>query len=252
MFTQRDHAESSSAQNFHPEFGYFCPTPRMRRNFRSAVITVVAGMAIAAGAGLTLSPQLAPQGEAARQRAMPQIAPLTAVSLNAMPVNPTPVPPVDRPAGLAQETLPAAPVPAALAAARELAAARARISCDDLSGSFLAPRCQASKAGKSRTARTARAAGARAVAISTGGADAGPQPTTAAAAKPAVAANEAAVVPPAERPVPVKKPVKTAHKPMLGREATTAAAARPAPGSGLFGLFHQPTRTGGGAWAMSW
>jgi hypothetical protein len=250
MFT---HAESPSAQNFHPEFGYFCPTPRMRRNFRSAVITILAGLAIAVGAALALSPQLAPQSEAARQFATPQVDPAMAVA--AAPLAAAPLNVADRPAGLAQETVPATAMPAA-PATRQLAAGGAGISCDDLANSFLAPRCQLGKAGKSRLAHTARAAGARAAALSTGAADAGPQPTTAAAAEPAVMANEATAAQPAEPSVPAKKPVKTAHKPMPSREVATAEAAPPAPapatGSGLFGLLHAPTRTGGGAWAMSW
>jgi hypothetical protein len=257
MFTQGVHAESSSAQNFHPEFGYFCPTPRLRRNFRSAVITVVAGIVIVAGAALALSPQLAPPSEAARQLAIPQIEsqaamPQAAVPL-AVPLNDSPMPPAGGPAGLAQETVPTPRVSTA-PATRQLAAAGARSACDDLSSSFLAPRCRLGKAGKSRMAHTAPAAGARTPAISTGGADAGPQPTTAVAAGPAVTANEPEVAQPAERAVPAKKPVKTTHKPMSGRELATAGAAPPAPatGFGLLSLLRAPTRTGGGAWAMSW
>ena len=164
MFTQGVDAKSSSAQNFHPEFGYFCPTPLMRRKFRSAVITVVAGMAIVAGAALALSPQLAPPSDAARQPASPQVeaavslaaVPLAATSLDATPVA------ADRLAGLAQEIVPTPRVSPA-PALRQLAAAGARSDCDDLSNSFLAPRCQVGKAGKSRAARTAlrRARGPR-------------------------------------------------------------------------------------------
>jgi hypothetical protein len=214
----------------------------MRRRFRSAVITTVAGMAIAAGAALALSPQLAPQSEAARVVTKPQIEPQPATPLS------VPVPPPG-PVGLAQETVPARLVPT-VPPTREHAAGSARVSCDDLLDSFLAPRCQQGKAGKSRMAHLARTARARAVSI--GGADAGPPPTVAAPG-PAVAANDAAVAQPAERPVPVKKPVKTAHKPMPGREIAAAEAAAPAPatGFGLFSLFRAPTRPGGGAWAMS-
>ena len=130
MFTQGVHAESSSAQSFHPEFGYLCPTPRMRRKFRSAVITTVAGMAIAAGAALALSPQLAPQSEAARVVTKPQIAPPSATSLAAAPpavapLSATPVPPAAGSVGLAQETVPARLVPT-IPPAPELAAGSAR------------------------------------------------------------------------------------------------------------------------------
>jgi hypothetical protein len=226
----------------------------MRRKFRSAVITTVAGMAIAAGAALALSPQLAPQSEAARVVTKPQIAPPSATSLAAAPpavapLSATPVPPAAGSVGLAQETVPARLVPT-IPPAPELAAGSARVSCDDLSDSFLASRCQQGKAGKSRMAHLARTARARAAAVSIGGADAGP-PTAAPAAGPAVAANDAAAAQPAERPVPAKKPVKTTHKQMPAREVAAAGAAAPASEFGLFSLFRAPTRTGAGAWAMS-
>jgi hypothetical protein len=144
------------------------------------------------------------------------------------------------------------------------AATRAQAACDDLSGSFLAPGCQLGKAGKSRQARAARAARSRVAGIPIGRADAAfeagsdraaaPQLTLAAEGA-ALAANAAVPVQAAERPVaPAKKPVKTAPKPAPGRDIATAEAvpAAPAPGFGLFGLFHEPPRTGSGAWAMSW
>ena len=171
---------------------------------------------------------------------------LAATSLDATPAA------ADRLAGLAQEIVPTPRVSPA-PALRQLAAAGARSDCDDLSDSFLAPRCQVGKAGKSRAARTARAAGARAAVTSTGGADAGPEPTTAVAAGPAVTANE--VAQPAERAVPAKKPVKQAQKPMPGRKVVTAEpapATATATGFGLVSLLRAPTRTGGGAGAMSW
>ena len=36
------------AYDIHPEFGYFCPTPRARRELRVAVVSILAGMAIGA------------------------------------------------------------------------------------------------------------------------------------------------------------------------------------------------------------
>jgi len=36
------------AYDVHPEFGYFCPAPRMRRELRVAVVSILAGMAIGA------------------------------------------------------------------------------------------------------------------------------------------------------------------------------------------------------------
>ena len=211
----------------------------MRRRFRSALIATVAGLAIAAGAALALSPQLAPQSEAARVVTKPQMEPQSAASpaaaplAAAAPLSATPVPPAAGPVGLAQEIVPARMVPT-VPPTRELAAGSARVWCDDLSNFFLAPRCQQGKAAKSRMAHLARTARARAAVVSIGGADAGP-PSTAAAPGPAVAANDAAVAQPAERPVPAKKSVKTAHNRMPGREV--AEAGPPAPEFGLFSLF---------------
>jgi hypothetical protein len=36
------------AYNIHPEFGYFCPAPRARRELRVAIVSILAGMAIGA------------------------------------------------------------------------------------------------------------------------------------------------------------------------------------------------------------
>src|ERR1700732_808467 len=37
-----------SAPDFHPEFGFLCPSPRRRRSVRLAVASVITGMAIGA------------------------------------------------------------------------------------------------------------------------------------------------------------------------------------------------------------
>jgi hypothetical protein len=55
------HAAASRAQSFHPEFGYLCPSPHMRRKVRSVVTTIAAVMSIAGGTALALAPQFAPQ-----------------------------------------------------------------------------------------------------------------------------------------------------------------------------------------------
>jgi len=263
MSTQDVHAVLAPAQKFHPEFGYLCPSLRLRRQARGAVVTVLAAMVIAAGAALALSPQLVPQSEGVGQEASLSAAPVPAMSLPALPVAEMPVLPIDKAAGLADENVPAARAPAALATQMS-AATRAQAACDDLSGSFLAPGCQLGKAGKSRQARTARAARSRVAGIQIGRADAAFEagsdraeapPPTPIAESAAVAANAAAPVQAAERPAaPAKKPVKTAPKPTPGRDIATAEAApaAPAPGFGPFGLFHEPPRTASGAWAMSW
>jgi hypothetical protein len=152
----------------------------------------------------------------------------------------------------------------------------AQTSCDDLSGSFLAPQCQFGKAGKLHMTRSARsAANHRIATIPIGRADATlqvdqqkaeqqtEQPRAAAsrsalaapAAPAVVTTNEAPTVLPPEKPAaPAKKPVKTAHKQTPSRDnaGADAMAAAPSPGFGLFGLFHEPPHTGNGVWAMSW
>src|ERR1700692_1914257 len=61
MSTKDVHAGPPRAQNFHPEFGYFCPSQHLRRRVRSGAMTAGAVILIAIGAALALVPQLAPQ-----------------------------------------------------------------------------------------------------------------------------------------------------------------------------------------------
>ena len=157
---------------------------------------------------------------------------------------------------------------------------RARsISCDDRSGSFLAPQGRFGKAGKSRMTRSARAAHAasRQVAIIPIGRNEAPlrvepqgaEPQKAAVSRPApaaesapgaVAANADPTVPAAEKPAALaKRPVKTANRQAPGRDVASAdtRVSAPLPGFGLFGPFHEPSHSGNGgagsrAWAMSW
>lgn len=267
----------SPAQNFHLEFGYLCPSAQFRRTLRNAVVALVAGTVIAASVAFALLPQLAPQpaGDGGREQ--------TALSLIA-------VPPADKAADIkaasvADAGMPAATIPAAAmaraVATERAAAAHAWASCEDLSGSFLAPQCQLGKTGKSHathTARPAHDAGNRVATVSIGRPDGAPEarpqgaasraaapqeqgPGRAAAARPApavetgnAATNEAptGVMPPSR---PDKKPVKTAHKQAPnpqppGRDAASAEspAAAPSHGFDLFALFHQPPRTG--TWAL--
>jgi hypothetical protein len=251
MSTRDVHAEVPPAQNFHPEFGYLCPSALMRRKVRRASMTMLAGMLIAVGTALALVPQLAPQppGDGGSE----ELALSAPASL-----------PADKPAGAADESVPA-PMARAAAMTDQRAPSRVQISCDDPSGAFLAPQCQLGRAGKSHMTRAARAASNRAATLPLGRAETSPQgpaapraswPSPAAETAPdAVATNEAPTVLPPERPAaPAKKPVKTAHKQAPSRGDIASADTPPAersPGFDLFGLFHDPSRTGSGAWAMS-
>jgi hypothetical protein len=255
MSTKAVYAEAAPARNFHPEFGYLCPSAQMRRKVRRAAMTLLAGMLIAAGTVLTLVVQLMlqPPGDAGRGESA-----LSAVALLR----------TDRPAGAADESRSATMARAPMT--DQAALSRAQTSCDDPSGAFLAPQCQRGKARKShmtRAARAARAASYRAATLPTGRAEAGlaaaaqrfaaapaasaPAPATEPAPA-AVATNEA---PPSshERPAtPAKKPVKTAHKraPIRDIASTEPPRATRSPGFDAFGLFHEPSHIGNGAWAM--
>jgi hypothetical protein len=261
----------SRAQNFHPEFGYLCPSAQFRRKVRNAVITLAAGGLITGSVALALLPQLAPQAPAGGAH--------EATALSAMAV-----PPVEKAADLKASSPTdegmSAPTMARVVATERAASAHAQASCDDLSGAFLAPQCQLGKAGKSHPAHAAHEAAARVASVSIGRADAAPQagpqdtaaraaaqeptPRIAAASRSApagetgvtaVAVSEApTVVLPLPRPAVLdKKPVKIVHRqapgqPGAGREVAgaDAPAAAPAPGFDLFALFHQPPRTGTG------
>jgi hypothetical protein len=238
MSTQGQHADYSPTENFHPEFGYFCPSAGMRRKVRSALMTVVAGMLIAAGAVAALAPQLAP--------------PSPTGGVRGEAVLPAVVPPLTRAAGMAEERMPAAMTLAA-PVTEGGAVSRAQTSCDDLLGSFLAAGCQSGKAGKLHPRRVARAAGSRAATIPIGRVDAGeadPQRAMAAvSAEAAVAPKEVPAALPSEQPpAPAKKPVKTAHRPSpsRGNAAPEVPAAPPAFGFGFFGFFHTPPAGSGG------
>jgi hypothetical protein len=272
--------EFSRAQNFHPEFGYLCPTAQFRRKARNVAIALAAGGLIAGSVALALLPQLAPQAPGDRGH--------EATTLSAMAA-----PPVDKatdfkatsPTYPTDQGLP--PVTVAPAVATERAAsAHAQASCDDLPGAFLAPQCRLGKTGKSRATRTAHAAHGAATevaAASIGRPDAalraGPQDAAAQAAGPpesgarvaapsrpapaaeaaatVVAADEAPqVVLPLPRPAALdKKPVRTVHKPAPaqqapGRDIASADAVPAGHGFDLFALFHQPPRTGTGFWSF--
>jgi hypothetical protein len=251
MFTKGVHAKRESA-NFHPEFGYLCPSAPLRRKLRGAAVTILAVTMIAAGTALALMPRLAPHPSGDGVRAEPVLSVVA-------------VPSIDQAAGKAEVNRPA--TAAALIAApvtEQAAAARAQAACDDLSGSFLAARCRLGRTGKSRLARTARPASNRVAIVSIGragpGLESGPQAPaapaaeTAAAAPTAVAANDASLPPPEKRPVPAKKPVKMAHKPVPDHDLASADPMAPqhSRGFNLFSFFHETPRTGNGAGTKTW
>jgi len=255
MSSQDVYAGPPHAQNFHPEFGYFCPSKQLRRKVRSGAMTAGAVMLIVVGTALVLVPQLAPQSRdgTRAESAITATAPSrTAKSAGLVEV------------GKAGESMPA-PMARAAALPGRGVGAHAPAACDDPSGAFLAPQCRLGKTGKSRVTRTARVPGARVATFRIGRADAGleAEPENVAAARPwavtgaattAFAMNEAPPSPRARPAAPAKKPVRIAQKQTPRRVVAgpDSPASAPSPGFGLFGLFHEPPRSTGGAWAMSW
>jgi hypothetical protein len=242
-------AATPTARNFHPEFGYFCPSTRMRRKVRRIALTALAGMAMAIGSALAVSSVLPPlpSGEIMREEPAPLavavLRPIGSVQERHSPTTPTSVSPE------IQVTDPSAP-------------AHPQASCDDLAASFLVSRCQFGTSGRSHMTRASRAAHAASHRVATtlnGRIDiaVAAEPDRAAAAPATVAANEAPT-PPTEKPAAqAKKPITTAHKqgPNRNAGAGTPAATSPAPAApsefGPFRLFRELAHRGNDSLAMS-
>ena len=151
-------AEVPTPESFHPEFGYLCPSARLRRKLRRIVVTVGTGMAIAAGTALVLSAALVPHvpGQGTGEEAM-------------LPVIAAAVRPVDQAAdrsatdrSTSAAMTPAIPVTAATdrSPVTDRSAPLRAGSCDDLAASFLMPGCQLGKSSMGGQARRiARASG---------------------------------------------------------------------------------------------
>jgi hypothetical protein len=242
-------AEIPPAEYLHPEFGYFCPSVRLRRKLRRTVASVLVGTLIAAGAALAVVSQFVTQTPV--DGVHEQAAMVAAGSL-----------PADIPSGASAESMPAMMAPAIAvtnSAAPSAAPWLARNACDEPSGAFLMPQCRPARTGKSLMTRAARAARRQVATLPIGDADAEPeaaqQQSPAAETALAAAAMDGTPPLPPERPAaPAKKPVKIAHKraPSPAIASTDLAAAGPrSPGFDLFSLFHDPSRPGTGAWAMS-
>lgn len=115
--------QSLSSDDFHPEFGYLCPTPRMRLKLRVIAILASIGMTIGAISVLALVHREGDENDR-RELALSAAVP-TADEAPAM-------------------TLPSS-----------TAALRAPAPCQDLLGSFVNYQCES---GKSRSARSTRGA----------------------------------------------------------------------------------------------
>jgi hypothetical protein len=239
MFSTDVPAGFTAARSFHPEFGYLCPSAWMRSKVRRVVMMGVAGAAVATSAALAVSVALAPNA--------PEAMPTLAVAASVQPID------------QAADESPAEP--AMDRTAERNVSPRPQGSCDDLAVSFLMSQCQLGKPGKShvtREARASRAANHLAVTTSSGRLDqvsATLPPMAEAPAAAPVVGDDAPVPLPPERPAaPPRKPTKMAQKPATGpeRAGKETAVAAPPPELNLFGLFRLSSRSGSGAWAMSW
>jgi hypothetical protein len=202
-----------AAPNFHPEFGYLCPSAAFWRRLRVAAKLVLAGMAVAAAAAFGLSSVLLPPVDQGK-RAMP-----ATIAQGAQGSQESPSAPAQPPApSTGPAVTPSAPA----------ALAHAQASCDDPSVSFLSPQCQPVR--KSHALRAAQEKRRRLATVPLGHVDASAAPDTA----PAPATAHQA---PSDKP---KKPVKTAHRPHRSNpdiETAEVAPPPPSPGFGLFGFF---------------
>jgi hypothetical protein len=247
-------AEVPAPETFHPEFGYLCPSARLRRKLRRIVVTVGTGMAIAAGTALGLSAALVPHvpGQGTGEEAMlPVIAAVRPVDQAADQLA------TNRSTSAAMT--PAIPFTAATdrSPVTDRSAPLRAGSCDDLAASFLMPGCQFGKSSKARMARASRAAHSASHRVATLPIDRGDttpvaeQDRTAAVA---VATNEAPPAPPAEKPaMAAKKRITTAQKqaPTRNAGAETVTAAAPGPEFGFFGFLHGLPRSGIGPGTLS-
>jgi hypothetical protein len=224
-----------SSDDFHPEFGYLCPTPRMRIKLRMIAILASIGMMI--GAILVLAPVHRDGSESDRRE----------LALSAAAAVPT-----------ADET-PAMKLPSSTVVTIAPGALRAPASCQDLLGSFVNHQCES---GKSREARSRRGAPHRIVSLPIGRSGAVfaaeptvrmPQPITATSEKGEAIANVADITSTPGLPDPFASHTKSAHKhkqPTARRDTGLSAfAAAPWFGSNANNRKATPFRSGGwGAW----
>jgi hypothetical protein len=118
--------QSLSSDNFHPEFGYLCPTPRMRLKLR--VIAILASIGMTIGAISVLAPVHREGGENDRRE----------LALSSAAAVPT------------ADEVPAMTLPSSTALMGASVALRAPAPCLDLLGSFVNHQCEP---GKSRARR---------------------------------------------------------------------------------------------------
>ena len=257
--------EYPDPQDFHPEAGYLCPSPSLRRKLRTGAMMALVGLATAASVTLAFAPRPAADNGGPDEAAVPALSASVPVEATA--------------------PAPAAPAVAGkpdLAPKRETpaAAARAQVNCDDFLASFLAAQCRevVGRAGKARSARTARARAHRLATVAIGSVEPAPdlRGKAAAASAPSVGATTAIAADNAGAPKDVateaaasdtaapakpKPPVRTVHKERRPSEGTrpddATAMARGGNGGGYWGGNwgggpRGGVRFGAADWPRSW
>jgi len=225
--------ELPPAPDFHPELGYFLPSPLLRRRLRKAAAAALVGSAIAATTALALMPRSPIEG-------VGQEEPLIAVAPQPAAIEALP----------AEAALPATPAPPMQLPPR------AQGACDDLSTSFLAAECRSGRIGKARLAHAR--AGHRLTTVTIGRAEREHEGGEAAPPTAAKTATEAASTmpkaPPTAVPAKPKVPVRTVRKERPSQEAAAAdpGMGRGNSGSPAFPRSVLPSLFGGTDWARSW
>jgi hypothetical protein len=130
---QRYEPQFIVADDYHPEFGYLCPSPRMRKTLRMSAIAALMGLAVGAVTMLALDHRRS----ADQEPGAPTLA--TAITATTEPTDARPTP--------------ASPTPNT-AVADGSSASRLAASCSDLAGSFLDAKCQGKKQRKTHAARS--------------------------------------------------------------------------------------------------
>jgi hypothetical protein len=213
-----------STPDFHPEFGFLCPSPRRRRSMRIVIASVIVGTAIGATIELAVArwrhSDVAPSPAA---RSMDEALLTEGTAVPTMP---------DIPAVSARPS-------ATAAATGELPEARPQGFCKetgakDLAAAFLNPACGPAKPHARHPARTTN----RVATVIVGRTDAPPasaaiesKPTATVAAAPSYAAGGVTGKTTASTMQPVEPPTPLAKKPKVGLSVpivSTPPARRPA------------------------
>src|SRR4030088_2946201 len=125
--------EPNTAPGYHPEFGYFCPSPRLRHSLRVAMICIAVGMSLGAIVVLALMDRRFADSQQSDQTST--------------------FGPTDRAHyTVAQATPQAAPAP--LVSEEKASTPITREGCEDAAASYLNPKCRLVRKHKTHPSRS--------------------------------------------------------------------------------------------------